>query len=79
MADQTCHGCKHCHYSAPDGQQWAKGCSNPPAILLQPHSRCTALGVYVPMVLGPAPEKKWIGSEVPRGCPQYQQPALFEM
>lgn len=69
MANQTCHGCKHCHYSAPDGQHWNRA----------PHSRCTALSADVPMVLGPAPEKKWIGSEVPRGCPQYQQPALFEM
>lgn len=74
-ATLTCHGCKHCHYSAPGGQQWAAGNPNLPAILLQPHSRCSVLRVYVPMILGEG--GKWLGSEVPQGCPEHRQPELF--
>jgi hypothetical protein len=54
----TCHGCKHCWYSAPGGQLPLKP---------YPHSRCTALAVDVPMVLGP--HEKWLGSEIPDNCP----------
>jgi hypothetical protein len=76
MGDATCHGCKHCLYSAPGGQQWATY-PGAPEILMQPHSRCTALRIYVPMVLGQ--HGKWLGNEVPAGCPEYAQPGLFEL
>lgn len=69
----TCHGCKHCHYSARYG---LKGdYPGRPAIVALPHSRCTALDAYVPMVMGEG--DKWLGSEVPPGCPEHQQPGLF--
>lgn len=71
----TCHGCKHCWYSAPGGIQGADYPGRP-KILSQPHSRCTALRAYVPMVLGE--HGKWIGSAVPRECPEYAQPSLLE-
>lgn len=69
----ACHGCQHCWYSAPGGQvgDWP----GRPAILSQPHSRCTALDVYVPMIVGD--REKWLGSEIPKECPQHAQPALF--
>lgn len=62
----TCHGCKHCWYSAPGGQ---------PPLKPYPHSRCTALAADVPMILGE--QDKWLGSEVPAGCPEHRQPELF--
>lgn len=70
---KTCHGCKSNHYTAPDGQtgDWP----GRPAILSQPHSRCSALKVYVPMILGE--HGKWLGSEVPKECPAHAQPGLF--
>lgn len=63
----TCHGCKHCWYSAPGGQLPRKP---------YPHSRCLALNADIPMVLGPG--QKWLGSEVPTACPVHAQPSLFE-
>lgn len=71
---KTCHGCKGCHYSAPGGQKWATY-PGAPAILLRPHSRCSILKVYVPMLLGD--HDKWIGSDVPKECPEHAQPELF--
>lgn len=53
----SCHGCKSCHYSAPDGQHWNRA----------PHSRCLALGRDIPMVLGD--HGKWLASEVRAECP----------
>jgi hypothetical protein len=69
----TCHGCKHCLYAARYGQagEWP----GRPAILSQPHSRCSALNSYVPMVMGE--QDKWLGSVVPEGCPEHLQPGLF--
>jgi hypothetical protein len=64
-ATLTCHGCKSCLYSAPGGQAWNR----------QPHSRCIALKVDVPMILGE--RDKWLGSEVPRDCPEHRQPGLL--
>lgn len=61
----TCHGCKHTWYSAPDGQ--VGDYPGRPAILSQPHSRCTALGEHIPMLLDG--HRKWIGSVVPAACP----------
>lgn len=69
----TCHGCKHCCYSAPYGQ--SGDYPGRPAILSQPHSRCTALQEYIPMVLGE--HAKWLGSEVPVACPTHKQPSLL--
>jgi hypothetical protein len=66
QARPTCHGCRGCWYSAPGGQQTYPGA---PAILSQPHSRCTVLNAYVPMVLGE--HGKWVASEVPADCPEY--------
>lgn len=60
----TCHGCKHCHYSAPGGQAWNR----------TPHSRCSELRVDVPMILGE--HGKWLGSKVPAPCPVHKQPSL---
>lgn len=40
----TCHGCRHCWYSAPDGL--TGDYPGRPAILSQPHSRCAALGLF---------------------------------
>lgn len=71
-ANLTCHGCKHNWYSAPGGQQTYPGA---PEILSQPHSRCSALAVHVPMILGE--HGKWLGSDVPAGCPEHRQPELF--
>jgi len=70
----TCHGCRHNWYSARDG---LKGGDYPgrPAILSKPHSRCTALAVYVPMIIGQRGE--WLGSEVPKECPEHQQQEMF--
>ena len=62
----TCHGCRHCLYSAPGGQAWNRN----------PHSRCKALARDIPMVLGP--QEKWLASEVPRDCPEHKQPSLLE-
>lgn len=62
----TCHGCKHCWYSAPGGQLPLKP---------YPHSRCIALHVDVPMVLGE--REKWLASDVPKECPEHAQPALI--
>jgi len=62
----TCHGCRHNWYSAPGGQAPLKP---------YPHSRCIALHVDVPMILGE--RDKWLGSEVPAGCPEHRQPGLF--
>lgn len=69
----TCNGCKHCRYSARFG---LKGGDYPgrPEILSQPHSRCTELEVYVPMVVGE--HDKWLASHVPPQCPEYRQPSL---
>lgn len=53
---QTCHGCKHCLYTAPNGQAWNT----------QPHSRCKDLSVDVPMIFGE--HRKWVGSEIPMQC-----------
>jgi hypothetical protein len=84
MADLTCHGCKHCLYSAPGGQ--AGDYPGRPEILSRPHSRCSALDVYVPMILGPrspscdgspGPYGKWLSSAVPRECPEHRQPSLL--
>ncbi len=74
MTTPTCHGCKHCYYSARYGQS---GVDYPgrPAILSQPHSRCTELAVYVPMVMGE--HDKWLGSRVPPECPVHRQPSLL--
>lgn len=58
---KTCHGCSDCHYTAPGGQAWNRS----------PHSRCSRLGVDVPMVLGD--HQKWLGSEVPDSCPVYSK------
>lgn len=55
---ETCHGCPRVLYSAPGGQAWDR----------KPHSRCSALKVNVPMILGE--HEKWLGSEVPPECPQ---------
>lgn len=67
-----CDGCKHNLYSAPNGQLGFPG-GDP--MLLEPHSRCLLLNVYIPMVI----EKKkgcdgttsavWVRSEKPIGCP----------
>lgn len=67
----TCHGCKHCWYSAPGGQ--SGDYPGRPAILSQPHSRCIALQEYVPMVLGAY--GKWLGSDVPMACPVHKRPS----
>lgn len=67
-----CNGCKHNWYSARYG---LKGdYPGRPEILSQPHSRCTELGEYVPMVMGE--HDKWLASRVPVGCPEYRQPSL---
>ncbi len=68
----TCHGCKHCHYTA----MWGLKGDYPgrPEILAQPHSRCTELGIYVKMIMGPG--DKWLASDVPRECPEFRQPSL---
>lgn len=61
----TCHGCKHCWYSAPYGQAWNRS----------PHSRCLALDADVPMIMGE--HDKWLGSDVPAECPTHAQQRLF--
>jgi len=53
-----CHGCRQCLYTAPFGQQW-----NP-----QPHLRCAALRVDVPMIVGS--HGVWLDSVVPDDCPE---------
>lgn len=65
----TCHGCKHCWYTAPKGL--TGDYAGRPEILSQPHSRCINLDTYVPMILGE--HGKWIGSAVPEKCPQFPQ------
>lgn len=60
----TCHGCKHCHYTAPRGQ--AGDYPGRPAILSQPHSRCLELADYIPMIVDV--RGKWLGSDVPPAC-----------
>ena len=71
---ETCHGCKHNWYSAPGG---LPGTEYPgrPAIMSLPHSRCLELKEYVPMILGE--HGKWIGSEIPNGCPEHSQQEFF--
>lgn len=61
----NCGGCKHNHYSAPDGQQFNRA----------PHSRCTFFARDIPMLLDA--KKRWYGSEIPPGCPTFAQGALL--
>lgn len=73
MRAPTCEGCKHNWYSARGGL--VGDYPGRPAILSRPHSRCTALAVYVPMVLGE--RGQWIASEIPKGCPEHAQRSLL--
>jgi hypothetical protein len=54
----TCHGCKHCWYSAPFGQ---------PPLKPEPHSRCVALAIDVPMIVDR--HGGWLSSVLPPDCP----------
>lgn len=61
LANQlTCHGCKHCWYSAPGGQLPHKP---------EPHSRCIGVKADIPMTLGE--HQKWRGSVLPANCPEF--------
>jgi len=53
-----CDGCKHNWYSAPGGQVGKP----------QPHSRCLALQLDIPMVLDA--RGNWLYSMKPENCPE---------
>lgn len=65
----TCHGCKGCWYTAPGGL--SGDYPGRPEIVGKPHSRCTKLAAYVPMVVDE--RGKWLASVVPPGCPEFRQ------
>jgi len=60
-----CDGCPENHYSATFG---LKGGNE------KPHSRCTHFNADIPMVVNS--RKEWVRSEIPPGCPTYQQARL---
>lgn len=69
-----CDGCHHNWYSAPSGQQGYPGCD---PILTTPHSRCTYLKAYIPIVIEKirgcdgTSSNVWVRSEMPDDCPVY--------
>ena len=69
----SCNGCKHNWYSARNGL--AGDYPERPEILGRPHSRCSALDAYIPIVVDD--QGKWIASDIPLGCPEYSQQLLF--
>jgi len=72
MTTLTCHGCKHCLYSAPFGQANATSPEQ-----LAPHSCCDAMPFgkrTIPMQVDKYGH--WLSSTVPAECPQFRQPRL---
>ena len=64
LLGNSCAGCRHNWYSAPNGQAW-----NP-----APHSRCLHFGACIPMIVSAG---RWMASAIPPGCPTYSQGMLL--